>query len=351
MNSVSKYKLKPVLLIALLTFSVYGYSQAPNPTKIQQATALLGQFTAAASAAAPKLQSLTLPNPIAYPFVINNPKAMPPDLAKVPILDASGKTTTTADQILGTNTGCGNPQVTQQRSMAVNQILGPKAAKDYQEARHVMCRLVGAAAQIKYRSDLYSQAETQGLYLWQFNRSEKKEFKEGIFHKTRTLALSGGLLWNPNYAANEASSQPVSMQLYFKYSDTTPIDLRNIKSSIAQMNQGGDSHRALCFMIDGTFYIDLKTKQPEDKIQPQICTYVSSTTDTTVNMDVFAKYEFEGDHTYDLGTVPVPAPFGYLNDLSNYKASLKQNLQNEIRNQISSMLGTDGQLLMTLTSK
>lgn len=340
----NKKPFRVAFFTCLIGFSVQGIAATITPDMENTFNKLVD----VAGDASKQLPNLRFPNPIAYPFKIINKNTNPPQLETMGIFDSQGHTTPVADQILNTQTGCGNQQVTLSRSQLVHKVLGPQAAEKYLKSRNITCRLVGAAAQVKYRVDLHAEAEKNGLYLFQFSKSEKKHFPG---NRHRTLALSGGMLWNPNYAANEVSDQKMKLMLYFKFSDNDPIDLRNVVQSLKNMNQGGDSHRALCLLVDGQFYIDLREHQALDKIQPQICTYIQSVTDTTVNMNVFAKYRFlDDDRTYDLGVVPVPAPFGYLNDLNNYKASLKQNMQTELKNKIVNLLGLDSQL-MTLLSQ
>ena len=70
--------------------------------------------------------------------------------------------------------------------------------------------------------------------------------------------------------------------------------------------------------------------------------YTVTTSDVTLTACLRVSYR--GNHNRELATVTIPAPFGYLDELTEMKDAAAQNAMNSLQNQIADMLGIDSKL-------
>jgi hypothetical protein len=248
-----------------------------------------------------------------------------------------------AEAIVGVAaTRCGSDSTSTVASTVsrLNSVVGASAGSSYSQARGVMCSALQAAAQMLYRYQKYQDYKTNGYTIKSASVSRGFDFP-GNHHRTGQMGMS--FMWYPDLqdtATNGFSMEDrLQYNSWFKWSDNATSNLNIIKK--LRESTGSDEAMLCIPLVDG------------GGASASICVNnltanVSSST-SSISVTVWAKFRaYSRDKTLDLGTITLPAPFGYLDEIAQMKDNAKQNVMNQIKAQVVALTGLDQQTVALL---
>lgn len=219
---------------------------------------------------------------------------------------------------------------------------GGSAESNYKSTKKTACKVVQLLANLQDKRDKLNQIREEGYPL--FFRHAKRTVK--FSGKKRTIQLKVDLRLYPEYPqdpVNETTlnGQPVllgqlegidlSYNTYYKWSDDNWEDLNLYQYLISDTNKG-----EVCPMkipITGS-------------VKAKLCISVKDITPEALKVYVRAKYNYNNDwHGVDLGTITVPAPFGYLADVSDMKEKKMEDLKSKLADKLISLMGEYGEMV------
>lgn len=192
-------------------------------------------------------------------------------------------------------------------------------AKKFDAMRDRVCKAISTAAHIKARYDQYQAAKTNGIYLIQRYRKESHSF-DGHSRTTQSYFFAK---WYPDVANTVVNGVNVDTQLVYearaKYSDQNWITLADLKEKFSNLPRK-DACKGIPFKLSP----DMKVKFS-----------VQEATSSSATIEACMEFHFIGE-TYNmgLGSLKVPAPFGYMAELESMKDNAKQDMQKKLIDQI-----------------
>lgn len=215
-------------------------------------------------------------------------------------------------------------------SAALDQ-LDKKTVDKFKAAKKKACKLVHFAADLQDKKRQLDKIRTEGYPLFHLKAKDKKNFAG----KERTIQIRADLRLYPEYPGDAADQKFLLGQLkginlsynsYFKWSDNNWTTL-NIYQYLIDDSDGNDE---VC-------YPKLKLSS---SVKVATCVNVREVTAEYVKLKVRGKYWYNGDSSaVNLGEHKIPAPFGYLADVSDMKEKKMQDLKDKVVGRISSLLG------------
>lgn len=207
----------------------------------------------------------------------------------------------------------------------------------FRKAKKTACKLVHFAADLQDKKEQLDKIRTEGYPLFHLKAKDKKDFGG----KERTIQIRADLRLYPEYPGDAADQKflfgqieglNLSYNSYFKWSDDNWEPL-NIYQYLISDSDGEDE---VCYpKIDLTSSVTVAT-----------CVQVKDITSSSIKLKVRGKYWYNGDSgTVSLGEQTIPAPFGYLQDVSNMKDKKMEDLQAKLVNRISSAMGQYGGMI------
>lgn len=200
-------------------------------------------------------------------------------------------------------------------------------APRFESVRTQVCQIIQVAANFKIRYEKFQSIQENGIQLAQ--RQMLREFKfDGM---TRTVQGGFTLVWFPNVAnmvLGEDQQLDVNIQFnnWMKFSDNGKKDL-NLLERLSDMK---DRPRCKGLPI------------PVEAPTMVLKVSVLEATATKATIDACMDFHFFGTtNTMNLGSVTVPAPFGYLGELESMKDGAKQEMANKIVAQIAGMFSSE----------
>jgi hypothetical protein len=239
-----------------------------------------------------------------------------------------------AEKLLGiANTRC--DQDASRTAQLIGAQLGAQAAASYTQSRAVLCNALDVAAQMVYRYNVYQSIKANGILLKQLHKQQRFDFPGN--HR-RTAQFGIDIKWYPDLqdtATNGFSVEDrLSYNSWFKWSDNAPAPL-NIVKKIRELS--GSDEKMFCIPVINA------------GVQASICINNLTASGSNVQMNTYAKFNYKSrDKTISMGTVTVPAPFGYLDQVAQMKDAAKQNLANQVKTQVAQMLNIDQQTMTAL---
>jgi len=199
-------------------------------------------------------------------------------------------------------------------------------AKKFDGMRDRLCKAISTAAHIKARYDQYQTAKTDGIYLIQ--RFKKNENNFG--GHTRTTQSYFFAKWYPDVANTVVNGTNVETQLVYearmKYSDNEWMTLAELKEKFSNLPRK-DRCKGFPFKVAA----DMKVKMS-----------VEEATSSSATIEACMEYHFAGDTVnIGLGSLKVPAPFGYMAELESMKDNAKQDMQKKLIDQIFGVFTKD----------
>lgn len=219
---------------------------------------------------------------------------------------------------------------------ALDQI-DSKTVDKFKAAKKTACRLVHFAADLQEKKRQLDKIRTNGYPLFHISKKDKKDFAG----HTRTIQLRADLRMYPEYPGDakdqkfllgDLESINLSYNSYFKWSDDnwTPLNI------IQYLKSESDEKDEVC-------YPKLKLSS---SVQAATCVRVSNISTESIKLKVRGKFWYKGEnHAVNLGEYTIPAPFGYLADVSDMKEKKMQDLKSKAVKRVSSLLGDYGDMI------
>lgn len=200
------------------------------------------------------------------------------------------------------------------------------------------CKIVHVLADLQDKRQKLNDIRENGYPLFHLKAKDKKSFAG----KERTIQIRADLRLFPIYPDKamgvDGKDQPIllgqikgidlSYNSYFKWSDNNWTKL-----NLYQYFIGDTQKEEIC--------------QPQLKLSSSVkvatCVKVEDITTDYIKVKVRGKYWYNGESSaVSLGTQKIPAPFGYLADLSDMKEEKMQKLKSKAVDRLASVLGPYG---------
>lgn len=198
--------------------------------------------------------------------------------------------------------------------------------KTYQAAKKELCTVVLVLADLRYKREQYEALKEDGYPLFYKHKKDKKNFSG----YERTVQYKVDLRFYPgdqDILHGDFEHGNFEFIHAFKWSDNDWGD-NNLKEAFAD-----DSKDDL---------ICLPFIKISNNAEADLCFQVKSITSSEVKVYTKAKFKYKDDKkSIEIGTVTVPAPFGYLADLSDMKEDKMQDLESKIQDLITGFLPID----------
>lgn len=214
-----------------------------------------------------------------------------------------------------------------------------KTVSTWKTTKKNACQLVHVLADLQDKRDKLNQIREEGYPLFYLHKKNEVKFSG----KKRTIQLKVDLRLQPEYPqeayndeAPSINGQPIllgqlekislSYNSWYKFSDNNWTDLNLIAA-----------------IIDDTRSDDTICMKPDIKItssvKARLCLAVKDITTEKVKVSVKAKFHYNSDwKAVNLGDVTIPAPFGYLADLSDMKEKKMQDMKSKVADRIASLV-------------
>jgi len=201
-------------------------------------------------------------------------------------------------------------------------------APRFDAVRDRVCQLIQTAAAFKARYDKYVAITQNGITLLKRERHHKYEFAGHTRH------VMGGLnvVWFPDFAntLSDTSSNTADSTFQYtnwmKYSDRDPTNL-NLRQRLSDLRANQPPCKGLPFPLGEGLTLKLQ---------------VADANSSSATIEACLHFHFIGDsEDMGLGSMTIPAPFGYLAELESMKDGAKQNLANQIVGQIAGMFSDE----------
>lgn len=221
-------------------------------------------------------------------------------------------------------------------SAALEQ-LGSSSFDKFKKAKKTTCKLVHFAADLQDKKEQLDKIRTEGYPLFHIKKKDKKNFAG----KERTIQLRADLRLYPEYPDGAEDQQflfgdikglRLSYNSYFKWSDNNWEPLNIYQYLVSESDEK-----------DEVCYPKIKLSS---SVKVATCVRIANIDASSVTLKVRGKYWYNGDSgAVSLGDRTIPAPFGYLQDVSNMKDKKMQDLQAKLVSRISSALGEYGGMI------
>ena len=212
----------------------------------------------------------------------------------------------------------------------------------YKAAKKELCSVVMILADLRYKRQQYEAIKENGYQIFNYHKKDKKTFTDSWGGKyERTVQYKVDLRFYPgdqDVLHGDFEHGNFEFIHAFKWSDND-WGGNNLKEAFAD-----DSKDDLICLP----FIKISNNADAD-----LCFQVTSITNSEIKVYTKAKFKFKGDKkSIEIGTLTVPAPFGYLADVSDMKEDKMQDLEEKIQDLLSDFLPVDGdfiEVLQTIT--
>ena len=212
--------------------------------------------------------------------------------------------------------------------------LDGKYAEKFDDDRAKVCQAIEKIYNLKYKLQQLEEIREDGyslLYKYDKKRIKKKGRK-------RTVQHGIDLRYYPDiqesYNTGEISPEfsLYNENSYFKWSHNDKVYLADILNSSNTQDEGDKAcsdNKPYWFRLADRLKFRLK---------------MANVTTSNVDLTACLRVSWKGNHNRKLATVTIPAPFGYLDELTQMKDAAAQNAMNSLQNQIADMLGINSHL-------
>ena len=212
--------------------------------------------------------------------------------------------------------------------------LDGKYAEKFDDDRAKVCQAIEKIYNLKYKLQQLEEIREDGYSLL-YKHDKKRIKKRG---KKRTVEHGIDLRYYPDiqesYDTGEISPEFSldNENSYFKWSHNDKVYLADILNSSNTQDEGDaacSDNKPYWFRLADRLKFRLK---------------MASVTTSDVTLTACLRVSWKGNHNRELATVTIPAPFGYLDELTQMKDAAAQNAMNSLQNQIADMLGINSHL-------
>jgi len=221
--------------------------------------------------------------------------------------------------------------------------MGGDAAGKYKKTKVTACKIVQVLADLQDKKQKLDAIRKDGYPLFHLSAKDKKKFAG----KQRTIQLRADLRLYPVYPDNvqlenakditpkdqtlllgKLESIDLSYNSYYKWSDDNWHKL-NLYQYLIGDTLASDKDDYIC-------YPKLKLTS---KVKVATCVKVKDISTDHIKIAVAAKYWYDGDSgVVKIGDQTIPAPFGYLADVSDMKEKKMQDLKSKVADKVLDML-------------
>ena len=204
----------------------------------------------------------------------------------------------------------------------------------FKKGKKTACKLVHFAADLQDKKQQLDKIRTEGYPLFHLKAKDKKDFAG----KERTIQIRADLRLYPEYPGDAADQQflfgdikglRLSYNSYFKWSDNDWEPLNIYQYLVSESDEK-----------DEVCYPKIKLSS---SVKVATCVRIANISSSSVTLKVRGKYWYNDDSgAVSLGDQTIPAPFGYLQDVSNMKDKKMADLQAKLAKRLSSALGEYG---------
>lgn len=219
---------------------------------------------------------------------------------------------------------------------------GSATQTTYRDTKLEACKIVHVLAELQDARQKLNDIRKNGYPIFFLHVKQKKRFAHD--HE-RTIQLKVDLRMYPTYPSSSSvkgADQQVllgqinginlSYNSYFKWSDDSWTTLNLFQQRM------GDSRRD-----------DYKCIPPKISLgsaSVELCVKMDNFTENSLTVHAQGKFRYKGDnHTIQLGSTNIPAPFGYLAKVSDMKEKKMQDLQAKLAKRLGSVMGVHTDLL------
>ena len=212
--------------------------------------------------------------------------------------------------------------------------LDGKYAENFDKDRAQVCQAIEKIYNLKYKLQQLEEIREDGYSLL-YKHDKKRIKKKG---RKRTVQHGIDLRYYPDiqesYNTGEISPEFSldNENSYFKWSKNDPVYLADILNSSNTQDEGD----AAC-SDDKPYWFKLA-----DRLKFRL--KMANVTASNVDLTACLRVSWKGNHNRELATVTIPAPFGYLDELTQMKDAAVQNAMNSLQNQIADMLGINDKI-------
>lgn len=206
--------------------------------------------------------------------------------------------------------------------------------EEFETKRATVCQAIEKIYNLKYKLQQLEEIREDGFSLL-YKYDEKEIKKDG---KKRTTKHSIDLRFYPDIqeSYNTGDISPefslTNDASWFRFSDNDHIYLGDLLDKSNTSTDGDstcDNKNPYWFKLSNKLKFRLK---------------IDSVTTTDITLAACLQIDYDGNHNRLLATVTIPAPFGYLDEVTEMKDDAVQSAMNSLQNQISDMLGINDKL-------
>ena len=221
---------------------------------------------------------------------------------------------------------------------------GGDVQKKYKDAKKKACKLVQVLADLQDKRNKLNEFRENGYPLFYLHAKEKHTFPG---NRKRTMQFKLDLRMYPEYPDKPENSvsingQPVllgqlekislSYNTWYKWSDNNWTKLNLYQYFISDTKQKD----VICPM----------TLPITGSVKAKLCVKVEDISTTSLKIKTLAKFHYKGKwKSANLATQTIPAPFGYLADLSDMKDKKMEQLKSKLVDRLVSVLGPYGDMV------
>lgn len=211
----------------------------------------------------------------------------------------------------------------------------------WKNTKKTACQLVHVLADLQDKREKLNQIREEGYPLFYMHKKKKVKFSG----KERTIQLKVDLRMQPEYPqepyneeAPNINGQPIllgqvenislSYNSWYKFSDNNWTDLNLLAALISDTK----SNDAICLKPDIRITSSVKAR---------LCVAVKNIDSNANSIKVYVKARFHYNSDWKevkLGDVTIPAPFGYLADLSDMKEKKMEDMKSKIADRVASLI-------------
>jgi hypothetical protein len=221
-------------------------------------------------------------------------------------------------------------------SAALDQ-LGSDTVNKFKAGKKTACKLVHFAADLQDKKAQLDKIRTEGYPLFHIKKKDKKNFAG----KERTIQLRADLRLYPEYPGDAEDQKflfgdikglRLSYNSYFKWSDNNWEPLNIYQYLVSESDEK-----------DEVCYPKIKLSS---SVKVATCVRIANIDSSSVTLKVRGKYWYNGDSgAVSLGDRTIPAPFGYLQDVSNMKDKKMEDLKDKLVGRLASTMCKYGDMV------
>ena len=215
---------------------------------------------------------------------------------------------------------------------ALEAELGSDVLGQWQSAHDDLCKVILVIADLEQKLQHYNELAKQGYPLFYKHKKDKKTFAD-VYKRTLQYWADVRIEFpeTNELLKGDVSGLQLKHKIKYKYSNKKESDFDILKMLISQ----GGQKDGICFPL---------FEVPGAKAY--LCARVESSSSSKIKLHTKAMFKAYGEkHSAAIGTVSIPAPFGYLADLQDIKNAKVMEMKNNLIDRAANVLPHQGKAL------